>query len=97
MFTEFYREEKREEGDRCGQDDKGGNQKEKERKVQPVSSSLSVLHRLEHAKKFTELGREEKAEGENYSSSFINNSFIYSICMVILWRIINTLQTMYMQ
>ena len=63
MFTELYREEKRKEGDRGDQEDKGGNQKEKERKVQPVSSSLSVLHRLEHAKKFTELGREEKAEG----------------------------------
>ena len=64
MFMQLYREEKREEGDRCGQEDKGGNQKEKERKVQPVSSSLSVLHHLEHAKKFTELGREEKGREE---------------------------------
>jgi len=28
MFMELYREEKREEGDRGGQEDKGGNQKE---------------------------------------------------------------------
>jgi len=28
MFTELHREEKREEGDRGGQEDKGGNQKE---------------------------------------------------------------------
>ena len=26
-------------------------------------SSLSVLHRLEHTQRFTELGREEKGEG----------------------------------
>ena len=69
MFTELHREEKRGEGDRGSQEDKGGNQKEKERKVQPVSSSLSVLHHLEHAKKFTELGREEKAEGGDKGES----------------------------
>ena len=34
-----------------------------ERQMQPVISSLSVLHRLEHTKRFTELGREEKGEG----------------------------------
>ena len=28
MFTELYREEKRKEGDRGDQEDKGGNQKE---------------------------------------------------------------------
>jgi len=28
MFTELHREEKREEGDRGGQEDKGANQKE---------------------------------------------------------------------
>ena len=33
-----------------------------ERQIQPVISSLSVLHRLEHTKRFTELGREEKGE-----------------------------------
>ena len=37
MFTELHREEKREEGDRGGQEDKGGNQKERDR-----SSQLSV-------------------------------------------------------
>ena len=31
--------------------------------IQPVISSLSVLHHLEHTKRFTELGREEKWEG----------------------------------
>ena len=34
-----------------------------ERQIQPVISSLSVLHSLEHRKRFTELGREEKGEG----------------------------------
>ena len=34
-----------------------------ERQIQPVSSSLSVLHSLEHTKRFTELGREEEGEG----------------------------------
>ena len=47
MFTEFYREEKREEGDRGGQEDKRGESKG-ERQIQPVISSLSVLHHLEH-------------------------------------------------
>ena len=32
--------------------------------MQPVTSSLSVLHRLEHTKRFTELGREEKGGGD---------------------------------
>ena len=35
----------------------------RERQIQPVISSLSVLHRLEHTKRFTELGREEKGQG----------------------------------
>ena len=36
-----------------------------ERQIQPVISSLSVLHHLEHTKRFTELEihREEKGEG----------------------------------
>ena len=34
-----------------------------ERQIQPVISSLSVLHSPEHTKIFTELGREEKGEG----------------------------------
>ena len=57
---ELYRE-KREGGDRGGQEDKGGNKKERE--LQPVISSLSVLHHPKHTKRFTELGREEKGEG----------------------------------
>ena len=47
MFTELNREEKREEGDRGGQEDKREESKG-ERQIQPVISSLSVLHRLEH-------------------------------------------------
>ena len=47
MVTELYREEKREEGDRGGQEDKRGESKG-ERQIQPVISSLSVLHHLEH-------------------------------------------------
>ena len=35
----------------------------KRREIQPVIISLSVFHHLEHRKKFTELGREEKGEG----------------------------------
>ena len=31
----------------------------------PVFSSLSVLQSLEHPKRFTELGREEKGEGRD--------------------------------
>ena len=47
MFTELYRDENREEGDRGGQEDKRGESKG-ERQIQPVISSLSVVHRLEH-------------------------------------------------
>ena len=47
MFMELYREEKREEGDRGGQEDKRGERKV-ERQIQPVVSSLRVLHHLEH-------------------------------------------------
>jgi len=45
MFTELHREEKREEGDRGGQEDKRGESRG-ERQIQPVISSLSVLHSL---------------------------------------------------
>ena len=35
----------------------------KKRETDPATiSSLSVLHRLEHTRRFTELGREEKGE-----------------------------------
>ena len=47
MFTKLYREKKREEGDRGGQEDKRGEWNG-ERQVQPIISSLSVLHRLEY-------------------------------------------------
>ena len=47
MFTELYREEKREEEDRGGRDDKRGESKG-ERQIHSVISSLSILHRLEH-------------------------------------------------
>ena len=36
-----------------------------ERQIQPVISSLSVLHSPEHTKTFTELGREEKGAGRD--------------------------------
>ena len=50
MFMELYREEKRreekrEEGDRGGQEDKRG-ESNGEIQIQPVISSLSVLHHL---------------------------------------------------
>ena len=47
MFMELYREEKMEEGDRVGQEDKRG-ESTGERQIQPVISSLSVLHHLEY-------------------------------------------------
>ena len=62
MFMELYREEKREEGDIGCQKDKRRKLKG-ERQIQPVISSLRVLHSPEHAKRFAELGREEKGEG----------------------------------
>ena len=64
MFMELHRGEKREEGDRGDQEDKNVESKG-ERQIQPVISSLSVLHSLEHTKRFTGLGREEKGEGED--------------------------------
>ena len=36
-----------------------------EKQIQPVISSLSVLHSPEHTKRFTELCRKEKGEGGN--------------------------------
>ena len=63
MFTELHREEKVEEGDRGGQEDKGGESKGA-RQIQPVISSLSVVHCPEHTTRFTELGREEKGREE---------------------------------
>ena len=56
MFMVLYREEDREE-DRGGEEDKGGESKG-EGQIQPVISSLSVLHCLEH----TEIHRVGRAE-----------------------------------
>ena len=42
---------------------KGWGESKGKRQIQPVISSLSVLHCLEHRKRVTELGREEKGEG----------------------------------
>ena len=47
MFTELHREEKREEGDRGEQEEERGESKG-ERQIEPVISSLSVLHSPEH-------------------------------------------------
>ena len=41
-----------------------GGESKGERQIQPVISSLSVLHSPEHTKRFTELGREEKGKLE---------------------------------
>ena len=53
MFTELYREEKKEQGDRGGQKDKRGEWKGG-RQIQPVISSQNVLHSPEYTKRFTE-------------------------------------------
>ena len=56
--------QRKEEGgrrQRCPGGEKG--ESNGERQIQPVISSLSVLHSLEHTKRFIELGREEKREG----------------------------------
>ena len=47
MFMELYREEEREEVDRGGQEDKR-EEWVQEKQILPVTSSLGVLHRLEH-------------------------------------------------
>ena len=60
MFMDLHREE----GGRRQRWPRGEKGESKgERQIQPVISSLSVLHHLEHTKRFTELGREEKVEG----------------------------------
>ena len=63
MFMELHREEKREEGDRGWLPGGEKGESKGERQIQPVISSLSVLHSLKHTKRFTELVREEKGEG----------------------------------
>ena len=57
----IQRREKGGRRQRCPGREKG--ESKGERQIQPVITSLSVLHRLEHTKRFTELGREEKGEG----------------------------------
>ena len=53
MFTELYREKKRKEGDRGGQEDKGGNRKERDPasnkfpKCSPLSGTHKEIHRVE--------------------------------------------------
>ena len=47
VFMELYGEEEREEVDRGDQEDKR-EEWEGERQILPVTSSLGVLHRLEH-------------------------------------------------
>ena len=56
--------ERREEGGRR-QRWPGGEEGESkgERHIQPVINSITVLHSLEHTKRFIEFGREEKGEG----------------------------------
>ena len=53
MFTELHREEKREEGDRGGQEEKRGNQKERERDLAinqfPKCSPQCETHREIHS------------------------------------------------
>ena len=63
MFTELYREEEREEVDRGGQEDKRGKLKG-ERQIQPVTSSLSVLHHLEHTE-IHRVGWRREGEGRD--------------------------------
>ena len=41
-----------------------------DRQIQPLINSLSVLHCLEHTKRFTELGREEKGRGEEIEATW---------------------------
>ena len=60
MFSELYREEKRKEGDRGGQEDKRGESKGK---TDPVSNQFPKCSPPSKTQKFTELGKEEKGEG----------------------------------
>ena len=61
MFMELYRKEKREEGDRGGQEDKSGERKG-ERQIQPVISSLSVLPHPEHTEIQSWIGKRRGRE-----------------------------------
>ena len=58
MFTELYREERREEGDRGGQEDKRGGMKRRE--TDPASNLFpSGTHRDSHSWVEKRRGREE--------------------------------------
>ena len=57
MFTELYREEKREDGDRGGQENKGGT---KRRETDPASNQFPKCSPLSGTHRDSELGREEK-------------------------------------
>ena len=61
MFLELYREEKREEGDRGGQEDKKGGIKRRE--TDPASNQFPKCSPPSGTHKVSELGREEKGEG----------------------------------
>ena len=58
MFTELYREEKREERDRGGQEDKGGGITRRE--TDPASNQFPKCSPPSGTHKFTELGRVER-------------------------------------
>ena len=64
MFTELYREEKREEGDRGGQEDKRGNEKETDPASNqfPKCSPPSGTHRDSQSWVEKRRGREETEE-----------------------------------
>ena len=62
MFTELYKEEKREEGDRGGQEDNGGESKG-ERQIQPVNqfpkcSPPSIQNTQRDSQSWVEKGEE---------------------------------------
>ena len=64
---ELHREEKREEGDRGGQEDKRGNQKERD----PASNQFPKCSPQPRThKRFTELCREENGEGGDRGDLF---------------------------
>ena len=60
MFTELHREEKREKGDRGGQENKRGI---KRRETDPASNQFPKCSPQPRTLRFRELGREEKGEG----------------------------------
>ena len=53
-----------------------------ERQIQPVISSLSVLHSPEPTKRFTELGIEEKGEGGDIGDLLLKTMSFLSGCLM---------------